>query len=521
MATRRPLVTVVVAMAVLAGLVLLVTQSGVLPGPDPAENTAHGSGEESPLPPATGEPDRLTVVDPSDVVDVAEETLSYDGGVSADVTYPSLPDAEPLTDFLARTLDADVAAFEAANPGAADYTAEWGLTAANDDLVGVRMTSTETDSEGSRECHSTYWYEADTGLAHGSNELIAGQDELDQLNALVREQSPDAVDGPAVLPVAALYDSVGFNPDGDLVVEFDTGQIAPVGEGPVHVVVDRDEAEPLLSDLGVRARDAATVGVEDFSLSGPPEADKDGTTEERPGLISPVDDAVDCSDPETRCVALTYDDGPGGRTPELLDTLAEYDARATFFVTGVPVLEHPRTVRRAYAEGHEIANHTLSHPDLSAMGQGAARAELETVQAQVYRETGYTMDLMRPPYGATDDGVASVTEDMGLAQILWSVDTNDWKDRNASVVSGRALGGASDGAIILMHDIHGTTIDASHEIIRELDARGYTMVTVSQLLGTTTPGAAYHDGQPEEDAEDGSEGQETGGDEEEDGPAED
>ncbi|WP_116245070.1 polysaccharide deacetylase family protein [Nocardiopsis sp. FIRDI 009] len=514
MATRRPLVTVVVAVAVLAGLVLLITQSGVFSVLDPAENAAHGTEEENAPLPATGEPDRLTVVDPADVVDVTEETLSYDGDVSADVTYPVLPDAEPLTDFLSRTLDADVAAFEAANPGAETYSAEWGLTAANDDLVGVRVTSTETDSEGSREGHSTYWYEADTGLTHGSNELVAGQDELDRLNALVRERSPETVDGAAVLPVAALYDSVGFNPDGDLVVEFDTGQVAPVDEGPVHVVVDREEADPLLSDLGVRARDAATVGVESFSVSGPPEADKDGSTEERPGLISPVDDTVDCSDPETRCVALTYDDGPGGRTPELLDTLAEYDARATFFVTGVPVLEHPRTVRRAYAEGHEIANHTLGHPDLTGLSRDGVRDELETVQAQVFRETGYTMDLMRPPYGATDDGVAAVTEDMGLAQIIWSVDTLDWKDRDASLVASRALGGASDGAIILMHDIHGTTIDASHEIIRELDARGYTMVTVSQLLGTTTPGATYHDGRPEkkEDPEDGSDGQEPAGD---------
>ncbi|MEV2274993.1 polysaccharide deacetylase family protein [Nocardiopsis sp. NPDC049922] len=499
-AVLRPLVTALVALVVLSGLLFFAARSVWGPGQLASNDAAHGSAEESAPPPATGEPDRLTVVDPADVVDVEEAELSYDGDIAATVTYPVLPNAEPLADFLSRALDTDVAAFEAANPGAESYTAAWDLTAAEGTTVGVRMTSTETDSEGSRECHTTYWYETDTGLAHGSNELIAGQDELAELAGLVRDRAPDDVDASVVLPVAALFDSVGFNPDGDLVVEFDAGQVAAPDAGPVHVVVERDEAEPLLSELGVRARDAATVGVEAFAVAERPEADKDGVTEERPGVISPVDDEVDCSDPETRCVALTYDDGPGGRTPELLDTLAEYDARATFFVTGVPVMEQPRIVRRAYAEGHEIANHTLSHPDLSALGQGAARDELETVQAQVYRETGYTMDLMRPPYGATDDGVASLTEEMGLAQILWSVDTNDWKDRNSSVVTRRALGGASDGAIILMHDIHDTTVEASHQIIRELDARGYTMVTVSQLLGTTTPGSAYHDGHPEEDA---------------------
>jgi peptidoglycan/xylan/chitin deacetylase (PgdA/CDA1 family) len=154
-------------------------------------------------------------------------------------------------------------------------------------------------------------------------------------------------------------------------------------------------------------------------------------------------------------------------------------------------------VRRAYAEGHEIANHTLNHPDLAHLGTGGVRSDLDVVQALVYRETGHTMDLMRPPYGSTDEGVASVTADLGLAQILWSVDTLDWKDRDASVIRKRAVKGASDGAIILMHDIHGTTVDASRTIIRELDERGYTMVTVSQLLGTTTPGQVYVDGVPD------------------------
>ena len=216
--------------------------------------------------------------------------------------------------------------------------------------------------------------------------------------------------------------------------------------------------------------------------------------EAAPGVMSPCDDSVDCSDPEVRCVALTYDDGPGGRTPELLDMLAAHDAKATFFVTGLPVREHPWTVRRAYAEGHEIANHTLDHPDLATIGAGAVRSNLETTQALVQRETGHTMNLMRPPYGSRNGTVDQVTEELGLAQILWGVDTNDWKDRKAGVVSERALDGASDGAIILMHDIHDTTIDASRKIIRELDERGYTMVTVSQLLGTTEPGQVYVDG---------------------------
>ncbi|WP_159941350.1 MULTISPECIES: polysaccharide deacetylase family protein [unclassified Nocardiopsis] len=505
MAPDRPLLTVVLALLVLAGMVLLaVRPSGEDEGRSPEEPPRSAADEEEAPPPAVGDPDGLTVVDPAHVAGAGEAELSYDGAIPASVTYPVIPNAEPLSDFLERELGAEVRAFEAASPGAVSFEAEWSLTAAHGGLVGVRMTRVETDSEGPREGYTTYWYDTATAEHHPSTALIAGQRELERLNDLVRETAvtadgpPGAVDTAVLHPISSLYDSMGFNPAGDLVVEFDAGQVAPASAGRAYAVVDAPTAGELLSDLGARVRDAATVGVERFEIAAPPLADKDGQREGRPpGHLAAVDEGVDCSDPDTRCVALTYDDGPGGRTPELLDVLAEYDARATFFVTGYPVMEHPHTVRRAYAEGHEIANHTLDHPDLARMSPDAVRANLETVQALVYRETGYTMDLMRPPYGSTNETVAEVTADMGLAQILWSVDTNDWRDRKTPVVSSRAVEGASDGAIILMHDIHGTTIDATRSIVSELDARGYTMVTVSQLLGSTTPGEVYTTGTPD------------------------
>ncbi len=497
MAPDRPLVTVAIAMVVLLGLVLSASRPvGLL-----EDSALAGDGEQSAGdgPPATGEPDQLTTVTPDAVPGTEEITLAHEGDADVSVTYPSIPNAEPLSDFLERTLSAQARAFEAAVPGARTFHGEWGLTAADDGIVGVRMTTTETDSEETREGHSTYWYETDTGAVHGSSHLLAGQAELTDLNERVREAVSDTDAVPSALhPISSLYDSVGFNPDGDLVVEFDAGQVAPADAGRVHAVLPRDEAETLLSDLGLRVRDAATTGVREFSIDEAPEADKDGSVPAAPGVLAPRDDSVDCSAPDTTCVALTYDDGPGGRTPELLDALAAHDAKATFFVTGLPVREHPWVVRRTYAEGHEVANHTLDHPDLTELSAGGVRENLEATQALVHRETGYTMDLMRPPYGVTDGTVAEVTAELGLAQILWSVDTNDWRDRKAKVVRERALDGASDGAIILMHDIHPTTIDASIDVIRELDERGYSMVTVSQLLGTTEPGRTYVDGVPEE-----------------------
>lgn len=503
MAPDHPVTTVIVALVILSGMFFLAVQSSGPVTSDRAQSAVEDTAPEETEPlPAEGEPDGQTVV-PAEVVEGLEEVeLTHESDLTTQVNYPRLPHAEPLSDFLDHTLTTEIDAFAAANPEASSYKTTWQLTAAHDDLLGIRLISTETDSEGSRECYSTYWYDTESGTVTGSSFLLDGQEHLKELNTLVREDVDDSVDASTIHPIASLYDSVGFNPEGDLVVEFDTGQVAPTGEGRVHVIIDRDEAEPLLSDLGVRVREAAVVGVEQFGVAGPPKTVQDDAGEEVPGTLSPVDEDVDCFDPETKCVALTYDDGPGGGTPALLDTLAEHDARATFFVTGHPVMEHPTTLRRVYAEGHELANHTLSHPDLTTLNAGAARDNLEVVQALVHREVGYTMDLMRPPYGATDSGVTSVTEELGLAQILWSVDTNDWRDRDASVVAERALDGAGDGAIILMHDIHDTTISASQEIVEELDSRGYTMVTVTQLLGTTEPGEEYVDGSSAQEDED-------------------
>ncbi|WP_033352771.1 polysaccharide deacetylase family protein [Nocardiopsis xinjiangensis] len=505
MAPDRPLITAALAFAVLLGLLLMATRPPGLLTADSAQSTDElsGSEQEEALPPAEGGPGGQTVVDPGAVAGLQEEKLSYDGPVDTSVTYPVLPNADPLTEYLERELSAEVAAFEDADHGADSYEADWNLTAARQGLVGVRIAATESGSGGERERFSTYWYDTEQGQVYGSTHLFDDQEALTALDTLAREEVGEDADTSGMYPISALYDSIGFGPDGDLVVEFDAGQVAPAAQDRMHAVLDHSEIEPLLSDLGTRAHEAATVGVDTFEIAEAPDTAGDDPLGTAPGTISPDDDSVDCTDTETTCVALTFDDGPGGGTPQLLDTLDEHDARATFFVTGHPVQEHPETLRRAYAEGHEIANHTLNHPDLTSIGAGDATMDLSSTQALVLRETGYEMDLMRPPYGATDGGVATVTQDMGLAQILWSVDTNDWRHRDADKVADTALDGADDGAIILMHDIHSTTITAAEEIVRELESSGVEMVTVTQLLGSTEPGESYMDGVP--DPEEGDE----------------
>ncbi|MDA2812691.1 polysaccharide deacetylase family protein [Nocardiopsis sp. RSe5-2] len=480
--------------------------------PSDGEN-ANGSEEHHRKP--EGEPDALTQVAPDTVADLGEEKRSEDeGGVDVEIAYPTVPGAEPFAEELASIAEEKADDYRAAVSGAEGLDVKGALSAAGPDVLAVRLALKEKNSDGEHSGSSTYWY--DTASAHTaySTELLDGQKGLDELNKLVKERlEEDGVEPEALYPIAGLYDSVGFNPDGDVVVEFDQGQVAPASEGALHAVVPREDAEPLLSDFGRRAQETATQVTPDLELedSGSP---KDGGAAEVPGRLAPdAPGDVDCSDPESKCIALTFDDGPGGRTPEVLDTLAEYDAKATFFVTGEPVRENLRTVRREYAEGHEVANHTVTHPDLTTLGKDEVRKELTEVNGLVARETGERPVLMRPPYGATNDDVASVSKDLGLAEIIWNVDTNDWKDRNASVVADRALKGAAPGAIILMHDIHGTTIDAVPEIVKGLDEKGYTMVTVSQLLGETEPGKSYLDGAPDEPEEDkGDKGEKSGKD---------
>jgi peptidoglycan/xylan/chitin deacetylase (PgdA/CDA1 family) len=189
---------------------------------------------------------------------------------------------------------------------------------------------------------------------------------------------------------------------------------------------------------------------------------------------------VDCDD--TKCVALTFDDGPIEDTARLLKMLDEYNAKATFFVVGKMVEENPSMVKREAAAGHEIGNHSWSHANLTAMSDGAIRSELSRTQKAVEKAAGVTPTLFRPPYRFTNRRVAAVAKSFHLPQILWQVDSEDWKNRNADVLVRRVLAGTRRGGVVLMHDIHPTSISAVPRILSELARKGFRFVTVSELL---------------------------------------
>jgi len=206
----------------------------------------------------------------------------------------------------------------------------------------------------------------------------------------------------------------------------------------------------------------------------------------------PPAEKVDCR--VRKCVALTFDDGPGPYTTKLLRMLAARHARVTFFLIGRNILGREGVVRQEVAQGHAVGDHTWSHPDLSRLPKPAVRSQLTRTSKEIIKVTGGPPRLMRPPYGATDKGVGKVARKLGMAQIVWSVDTDDWLDRNSAIVARRAIK-ARRGDIVLMHDIHPTTVNAVPRILRGLAKRGFTFVTVPELLAAhpVKPGKVYFD----------------------------
>lgn len=183
-----------------------------------------------------------------------------------------------------------------------------------------------------------------------------------------------------------------------------------------------------------------------------------------------------------KLVALTFDDGPSSETTErLLDILQEKMALATFFVIGNKAQNLPAIVQRELAEGHEVGGHTMGHLNFNKVKTASAvQSEMANYRAMYREVTGQELKIMRLPYG---NGIRSgvVTANVGVPMIHWSVDTLDWKYKDAASVTARALEGVYDGAIILMHDIHPTTVEAVPRIIDELRAWGYEFVTISEL----------------------------------------
>lgn len=180
-----------------------------------------------------------------------------------------------------------------------------------------------------------------------------------------------------------------------------------------------------------------------------------------------------------KLVALTFDDGPSPvQTPRLLEILAAKKVRATFFVLGNMVQKAPEVLKSEAASGHEVGSHTMTHANLKKSSVESIKWEVAAMNETFRNILGVEPKLLRPPYGNINDNVRAYT---GQPLILWTVDPEDWKYKDAATVRSKAVAGAFDGAVILLHDIHSTTVDAVSGIIDDLRAAGYEFMTVSEL----------------------------------------
>ena len=183
-----------------------------------------------------------------------------------------------------------------------------------------------------------------------------------------------------------------------------------------------------------------------------------------------------------KVVALTFDDGPDGNTtPQALDILAKYKIKATFFVQGKNIAGNESILKRMQSEGHEVGNHSWNHPILTKLSLEDAKKQLTDTEDAITKVLGKSSKLMRPPYGAISDDIRN---SLDLSFIMWDVDSLDWKSKNEAAILTEIQHQTSDGAIILMHDIHQPSVNSLPKVIEYLQEQGYSFVTVSELLNT-------------------------------------
>ncbi len=224
--------------------------------------------------------------------------------------------------------------------------------------------------------------------------------------------------------------------------------------------------------------------AQDTALSPPPEKAKSAAPAEPRISFS----SVNVDGPY---IAMTFDDGPSAKlTAKLLDLLAARHIKVTFFVIGENVVQHPELVQRAAREGHEIGNHSWSHPYLAKMSDEGVRQQLQKTDDAIKNADGTRPTLMRPPYGSlTARQKKWIHDEFGYRIILWDVDPLDWKRPGPTVVCNRIVKETRSGSIVLSHDIHPGTIEAMPSTLDQLEAKGFKFVTVSELIRMARPEA--------------------------------
>jgi peptidoglycan/xylan/chitin deacetylase (PgdA/CDA1 family) len=193
-----------------------------------------------------------------------------------------------------------------------------------------------------------------------------------------------------------------------------------------------------------------------------------------------------------KCVALTFDDGPGPFDERLLQILKDNDAKATFFLIGNKVAANPAGAKRIADAGMEIGNHTWEHPNMTTIPPEDVAGQFSRANDAITAATGQTPSLYRPAGGLSNPMVRQAAGQFGLAEILWDVIPFDWaNDSNTAATRYMLMTYIKPGSVVLFHNTYSSTVDLVYQFIPVLKANGYRLVTVSELLGPRAPGSSY------------------------------
>ncbi|WP_372697204.1 polysaccharide deacetylase family protein [Arthrobacter sp. JSM 101049] len=393
-----------------------------------------------------------------------------------------------------QAVDQEIAAFRAlrerdsASAPPSELNISSAVTARSARMVGIRQTAYAVRDSSGSSAYRTLWYDREDRNTLDTRDLFASDRDWSAFGALVADDlavDPDVFPDRAADPDPVLLDSVNFDAAGNALVEFDDGSVAPAAASPVVARVGSAALLPLLSDRGLAVRAAGMDPAGAASSAGPAQetARQDAAGPPVAGTVPSARRSPDCG--HVKCIALTFEDGPGPETGRLLSILEEHDALATFFVVGPQIGRYGAELRQAVAAGHEIGNHGWSHRALTSMPAEQARRELGRTDDAIAAATGASSTLMRPPYGATSPEVNRLAH---TPVALWDVDPLDWVHHDPDLVVDAVLRRAHPGAIVLLHGSAGTA-ESLPRILAGLGGRGYHFVTVSELLAPMDPEA--------------------------------
>lgn len=340
-----------------------------------------------------------------------------------------------------------------------------------DGIVSVELISSYSDSALAHPADSVYTIVADKSenrlitidelLKDGKREFI--ESTLTEEFGIDREYSDDDL-----LSYWVIADDV-------LKLILPRGEFLPMSDGTKEYIFSAKETKDLFKD-------------------NHPAVDTEEESEDVPADTMPTTDSI--IDKDKPMVALTFDDGPSAHTQRLLDIFERYGGKGTFFVLGNTLDNRKETLKRMVLQGHEIGNHSWSHRQFTNISTDEVKDQIMLTRAKIYEITGVDCMLVRPPYGACNDEIRALGKELGVSFVNWSVDTLDWKSKNADAVYNEIMESVGDGHIILCHDLHKTTVDAMERVVPDLIEKGYQLVTVSELLtvrgGEITTGRMYY-----------------------------